>query len=462
MVLAKKRQVLAAKEGLPGTQVTSFAASNNVDVIDPSWASAQELLDRRPASPSLGRRPRAVGRDSAQITQMVEFRGSGTATTLPEYSLYLESAGLITDDVVNLQLTSGISSAVDVGDKLTGGTSGAVAYVAASAGAGATTIRVIPISGTWSGAESVDSEWVGASIGTTTGSPLSSATGKYWQPTTTPYLTFQTSGAWSPAPSVGETIHFTVGAVIVGSGRFVGATGNTTTMEWVWGTIPLSAAIASTSGKSNTVNASDAQITQTRIPTLSIQDNRAGLVRTLFAARSNFTLSANTGEQARLAFEFTGKIGTSTDASFTPGVALPSTVAPRFKAGTLVVDGAKFPVKSYSFTPGNEVVMVADGNVQGGNRVAYIADRDPTWQIELEQLGVAVTNWEQIISNATAVVLALQMGSSVGNRMSLIARNNQVESWSDGDAEGTATHSVTLKPLEETVAGEDDFYIAQS
>ncbi len=456
----RNTQLLAQVETLPSTEAGTFVAADFVDALSAEWSQTRSTVERLPASPYFSREVEGIGRGQAQVSASIDVRGSGSAGTAPQYSSLLEACMMQRATVSTIN-TSATSQILYVGDVLTGGTSGARAVVMKNHAAGVTAITVW-LEGTpaFSAAETLNSAHYGASIGTTGGTPTASGTGYTWNTTSTKAFTFATTASWSGSALDGDTVKVVVAGVVVGALQLVGApSGTTTTAEWIFGTLPASASLTSSSGGTATVAGSPA-IVQTIGKTLTMRHNRGKLARNLVGSRGTWTMTADAGSTGRMAFNFTGKPGTVSDTGFVTGITIPSTVPPRLSGGYVVIDGVLIPVKSVEFTIGNTVVMRSDANSSEGDIGAEITGRDPRCTIQIDQVGkVAMDLWSKW-GNRTTQTIGAQFGTSAGNLFSFCAPRGQILEISDGDQDGVATHTVSWRLTKIDADADDELVIA--
>lgn len=461
MPLIRKSELLSQTEGIPAVEQTTWAGSDAVDVLELQFGQSRELIPRQPAIATLSTVVEAIGRGSVSTNFGVDFKGSGTKGTAPDYSNLLSSC-LMTQGVLTFLDLATHTQKTRVGDLITGATSGATALVFKTSSAESLSILILKLSGTFTTSETLNSTYLGGALGTAdAATPEPAGTeGLFWKPGSQPSLQFAITGAWSGSnPGIGETVTVTTaGGLIEGSGTFVISTASVTALEWNWGTISASSTLLSTSGKTATVHATPA-ILQLIGLSQTMRPNRDGLARPMIGCKGTFAINGEAGGQGKIAFTFTGKPGSPTDIGLQSGTSFATTVPPRLIASDLNIDGVSYPTKSFQLDLNNTVIMRADANSSEGDLRAEITGRDPGLTIEIDQVGVAALDLWAKWEAGTLVNVSGQLGTAVGNTMSFIARSAQIESIDDGDADGIGTHTVVFKLRKTLAGGDDEFYL---
>ena len=465
MPLTRKSQVAALIEVIPGVEQTvpAPAGADVVEVLETEFTQSRSMIERQPADPSLSGVVEGIGRGDAGMRFACDLRGSGTATTAPDWTKLVLACYHRTLDVKNLVLNSGSTEAVFPGDKLSGAT--ATARVAKYAAAGSTTIKVCQVTGTFTAGapgESIVSQQQGT-IGTCLTAP-GAATGIEWAPYSERTMSGKmTAGGWDTDPAVGEGIVFknTVGQVIGGGWVVIADAAEICTFELGWGTVILSGTLTSSTGKVATFHASPV-FTNVAGPSLTMLMNRDKFRRGLIGARGNFRFEVEAGGIGRMSFEYKGRIRMPDDTAFLSGAALSTVVPPRLQGGYFSIDGAQVPVKSIAFDAGVTTIMRADGNSTEGDWAAEITGRDPTFTFTIDQVPLAQLDLHTKWRDGTLINIGLGMGTTAGNSMAFFAVSAQITEISDGDAEGIPTFQVTTKLRRVAAAGDDEYHLIQS
>ena len=165
-MLVRRREIAAKIESVEGTAETLAAADATFNVYSPKFNPNPTYFKRKPARSSLSKLPGIAGAKPASISFGVELKGSGTAATAPGLSKLLKACGLQEVDPWQLTIGTVSSGPFQAGERVTGGTSSAVGIVMFETADGVTTLWVLPVSGTFSGTETVTGSTSGASATT--------------------------------------------------------------------------------------------------------------------------------------------------------------------------------------------------------------------------------------------------------------------------------------------------------
>lgn len=463
MPLKRKTQVAVAVEDYPNAPLT-LAGTDVIETVEPAQFSGDpELLTREPSGGTLSKAAEAVGRHSGQITFPVDFKGSGTATTEPRWGRLVLAALARKVDIDSMALSVALTNQLEPGDVLTGGTSGATAIVTMAAAAAATTIRVVVLSGTFSTAEQINSAQKGANVGTThAATVITAAQGVAYRPVSDTRTTMESSNTWSGStPAAGAGLAFVVGTTVVGEGHMVSwsaGTPGTLTVELAYGEIPDGCDVEAADGSTLTLD-SPANVETTQGKSVKARCNLDKLVLDLTAARVNFQITADAGATGRIAFTVQGQPVSPTEAARLTPSGLATTTPPRFAGGVASIGGLRLPTKSVAFDAGSGVVQIADANSSNGEKGGDISGREPTMTMSVEQASLAGIDLFALRDAGTTVGLGFQLGTTAGNRPSVVAPAAQITGISFGDDNGVATLDVTfaLRRLADT--GDDEWFV---
>lgn len=464
MGLVRKSQVAMATEAVPGTAV-ALAGADVVDTLESNRSKTQELIDRQPAGGSLSKGVEAVGRGSAEITFAVDIKGSGTATTVPNFWKAILAALYETVDVYEVNLTS-LSEDLEPGDRISenGGDAVAVVVKHVAESGSAVAVPVVPIAGTWTSATQVDSVLKGAAVGTTDTTPISAAaTGKAAKPISRVVTELDTTADWSSgSPPAGKGITIKDGATVKGQAYFISDESTTTKrIEMSWGTVDDGYTLESTNsgGSATTATvATPSNVSTVKGATLTAQLNRANRRDRIVGGISTFTASIEAGQPGRFNFTLRGQAVPPVIEDPLTATGLPTTTPPRFASGYVSVDGVRLPVKSIEYDAGAETVQRADANSPNAEAGGVVTGRDPSLRVTLEDTPEAVAH-DAKWTAGTTVRLGVQIGSTPGNTIGFVAEAAQIAEDSPGDADGVATNDITFRLRAVTLAGDDEAYI---
>jgi len=472
MAFSKKQQLGVAVESVPNT-AASISGTDVLDTLEVSRSVTQNFLDREPTGGTLTRPARPTGTSECEITGRLDFKGSGTATTAPRFARILE-AGLWQQLNVHKLNVSATSAAIALGDTLTGETSAAVGIVAAYAPAGSTGILYVPISGTFSAAETIDSAFRGAGVATATGTPVTTNQGLAWKPLSDIEATLElAAGAWTAAdPAAGAGIVVKdAGGVVVGELYFISQSGTTLTYAHAWGSISAGNTLTSKSGAgatvTATVHATVPAITQTKGKTLSARYWRDRKTLNVIGGRCSFTAQADAGAAGTLNFTLRGSIASEVDGDKLSASGLSTTTPPRWigpngQRGAFFLAGIAFPVSSFSFDAGNTLARRADANATNGDAGGSVTGRSPSITAEVDQVSVQAYDLLAKLQAGTQMSVGVQLGSTAGNRLSIIVPAGQLREYGEGDKDGQATNPLTWDAVGPDLTGDNECYLCHT
>jgi len=462
MALTRRTQILAKEETNPGTEETSFAAANVLEVLDAEFQSSRPLLDRTPASETLSNPKKAVGASEAGVSFTADLRG-GAASQTPDFGGVLQACGVLAGTAITLTLaTGGVLVAVEPGDVLLGATSGAIAVVLESAGLTDATIVVAYATNelAFSAAENLTLQRTSTTAAVFTSEAAVSNTTTY-VPISNRRLKLTTTANWSSDPAAGEGVTFSTGtAPTTGGGIILKVSTTSTWVEMTWGDVAASDSMLSTSAKTATVHGTPA-FDQDMWPTYSIRHIRHNLARTVFGVTGTFGFTADAGSAFQMSFEFGGKKGTQTDAAFVAAATRNTKLPPRLlKSGAVAhvkVDGIKLPVTNIDFSANNESALQRDGNRSEGTWIGTTTSRAPTISITFQQVPTATWDYDADHSAGTTKRIDIRADGGTLNGFTFVAGQAQIMEVTDGDDGGLATTTITFE-LQRAVA-DDEFAI---
>ena len=448
------KQVAIAIQDTPNV-AASPDGDSVLDILTAEFSRSRELRDSSASTGTLSPTAKPVGRRSSELTVELAVRGSGDAATAPRLAPAILAANFRAVDVLSMALSVALDEQLEVGDLITGNTSTATALVAATAKIGATTVLIVPLAGTWSTAEQVNSATRGSNVGTTHGTAVigEEPAGVAYKPITFAEVTCDATGSFSGGtPSAGDSVKFRVGATVIGEAEFVSHASDVLTVRMFWGTISAGCVCETTAGETITVD-TPAGVAAAVGPQLTARYLRGNRVETIENARTTIEVSADAGADAVLKFTLTGKPGTTVDGVKITPTNLETTTPPRFgrhsttNVGGANVAGLRMPVRSVQVSVGNTVVQVPDANSVDGEKGGEITGRASTVNLTIEQTGIAALNVQALADAGTTVPVGVEIGTDSGNRFAIIARSAQIAEIADGEDEGIATYQITVNPV---------------
>lgn len=173
-MLTRKRQLAAKIEAAEGTAEVLAASDAKLLVYDPKVNFDVALFDRNPARPSFSNIGKTTGKRRAGIGYKLEMKGSGTATTVPEWGKLLQGCGFGVNALKSINIGAITNGPFQHGETITGGTSAAKGRVVINTATGATAVLFVTVSGTFATGEVITGGTSGAtattsSVATTVG-----------------------------------------------------------------------------------------------------------------------------------------------------------------------------------------------------------------------------------------------------------------------------------------------------
>lgn len=480
MPVNRKQQVLAKVETSEGVAAT-LAAGDAVLVFDPALSDNVDIQDRVPAGPTLSRDFTPVGRQTRQLTFRSDFRGSGDtsiAITEPDFAKFLKACGYKTSTLTMLTLGAVTGTGFQLGE-IVSQSAGAIRGVVVGILHGVHPNKTPQMRTTTNGAFLVIATIVGtftaaattgeSSASTSTASAAAAYEGVGYQPTSEKLMNMATAAWAGGAPAaVGEVLKVESPAgTVVGAVQIIRDNGSFTNIDVSLLFLNAGASIVSGTTLRSAANGTttlSADPTQTATPSLTVRHNLDGRQRDLLGARGDFTLEGEAGGPMQFSWTFSGDLSAGVDAPpiVTTGL---STIRPPRLLGAICVYGNgtglfRLPTKRVSLSNGGTVNPNLDANRAGGATGSNVTDRDPSFQVTVDQVHSAF-DWEAARNNGTTIRVAFLLGTAQGNLVALVAPICQVTEVALAEGEGIATFDVTLRPRRIQESGDDELYIAQ-
>lgn len=476
--LTRLHQIAAKLETAEGTDPWGGgqpAAADVISVIDPAVSDTPDFIELLTSGGSLSRGFDVVGRVQRQFTFRSQFVGNTTGATdddkrnaAPPWEPLIKAAGFQAASLVRVTgtVTSGpFYIGERVGDSSWGGGEPTNWGVAMTDGTGH--LMIADVKGTMGAAAAVYGEQSGASIATATPDPTG---GRAYKPEDERLIDVDlTVAGWSGAPpTAGDVV------LVKRSGEQVGAALVTVVADPIrlsvyYGTVVENDVLETAGGSTATVEAASA-ITIVSSPTTALYSNLSTKARKSLGARGDFQVGGDAGQVLLFSWTFRGSAPTPYDDPLITGVALTPLQGPRWIGATVHMGydrggGTYFntalPIKSFSFTPAGVLNDRDDAAAATGIIGAFLASRDPQVDISVEQGSVLGFDWDTLKDNATPVRFGMHFGSAVGNILALAVPNGQVVAVTDGDANGIATHQISIKPRRIRDDGKDEVHLAK-
>jgi hypothetical protein len=178
-MLTRRRQLVAKVESVEGTAESVAAADAKLLAYEPKISFDPGMFSRDPARMFHSRLAKVTGKRPGACTFRLEMRGSGTATTEPEWSKLLKACGFKVGSLFTIAIGAITNGPFVHGEIISGGTSNARGRVIMKTATGTTPLYYVSISGTFQNGEVITGATSGATA-TSSGAP--SAAGKAWEP----------------------------------------------------------------------------------------------------------------------------------------------------------------------------------------------------------------------------------------------------------------------------------------
>lgn len=189
----------------------------------------------------------------------------------------------------------------------------------------------------------------------------------------------------------------------------------------------------------------------------AIADNN--LVKKLLGARGTFSIVAVLGQIVLLQFEFQGKYvepDTAADPAMYATPSIAPTPVPFLSAAFTFQSVGSLLVANVTLDLANEVVMRQDVNDATGHPMAEIVNRSPIGSIDPEIVPDSVLNYFKQTTDDVEGILQYVLGSSVGNKVTVLAPKAQIITPAFADRDGIMVGALDLSLNRGVIAGEDE------
>ncbi|MEM6553523.1 MAG: hypothetical protein AAF750_15515 [Planctomycetota bacterium] len=179
--------------------------------------------------------------------------------------------------------------------------------------------------------------------------------------------------------------------------------------------------------------------------TCTVADVVDGMTRMATGCMFSYRLSTTTGGVVMVHFTGKGVWVSPTDAAHPSGITHETPVPPRFAGlSTYTLGGADMGKTSrFELNQNATVELRDDASQQSGLCHAYIADQNPTLQIDPETPSVANNDILGDFLSGTSKALALTIGSVAGNIIDITAPAAQYQNPQEQDRRGLHTQQIT-------------------
>lgn len=210
-------------------------------------------------------------------------------------------------------------------------------------------------------------------------------------------------------------------------------------------------AAAKVKNSGGSLNVNIDAVRQVRGYSLHGLDNLDRRTRQIAGLRGNASFEAAAGRAVRLTMEFQGQFVDAYDAN------PPATIgfgqlrtAERMRDGSIWLNGAPFRIRSANLAMGATIANPDDANSTDGRAATLITGRQPEYTLEMDTPGEGAGQLDAALRDGVDKDrnLALQVGTSEGRVISVVSHMVQVTANGDGDADGVATTSLTVRALD--------------
>jgi len=178
-LLMKKTQFAGKIEASEGVAESLAAADAKVLAYLEDISLDYQFFERNPSFSSLTKMGSRIGTKPCTLPAKVELKGSGTATTDPEWVKYIKACGTRVNTLKTITIGAITGGPFQHGETITGGTSGATGRVIVTTLTGTTTLYFVVLSGTFQNGETLTG---GTSAATATTGSTSSSIGLVIEP----------------------------------------------------------------------------------------------------------------------------------------------------------------------------------------------------------------------------------------------------------------------------------------
>jgi hypothetical protein len=165
-MLTRKRQLAAKIEAVEGAVEVLVAADAKLLVYNPKVSFDIAMFERNPARQSFSNIAKLPGKRPAGLSYRLELRGSGVASTVPEWAKILQGCGFGVSQLKSMNIGAITNGPFQHGETITGTTSGAKGRVVINTANGSANIYFVSISGTFESGETITGGSSGATANT--------------------------------------------------------------------------------------------------------------------------------------------------------------------------------------------------------------------------------------------------------------------------------------------------------
>lgn len=154
-MLTRRHQIAAKIEANEGTAETLVAADAKILAYSPKISFDPGMFERDPVRDSFSQIGKVVGKRPGSASFKLELRGSGAATTAPEWAKFLQACGFEVNALKKITIGAVTGGPFLHGEEITGGTSGGKGRVVIQTPNGQTTLYYVVVSGNLQNGETI-------------------------------------------------------------------------------------------------------------------------------------------------------------------------------------------------------------------------------------------------------------------------------------------------------------------
>jgi hypothetical protein len=461
-MLERKREMRAKIEKVEGTPDKTGTALANDDAfvaINPSVTTSREKIETPSLGGTLSQERSQFGYAAVQANFELQVRGSRVApvTTPPEADRLFRACGMRRVSLNYLTMDSGAAGSFENLETLSFAPSGATAKVIGTTPAvDGERLYFELLSGTPTVSDTVTGSTSASSTGIS--DPSIQEGGYKYHPDST-LASSMGIGSWSSGdPSPGDIITKQGSTTIFGVVVAYDSANGILYYEPIWDAFTAGDTVELHTGSNqgSTATAAD-PITQSRMPSLTLEQRIDGMRREIAGARGTFSLPMQAGQPARFNFEMQGVL-TAEDDYLLGAPDLNTEGRLIFRAAKLRIDDKPMKVGAYELVMGNQLAARLDPSAAMGVESMRITGRAPTLRINPERVVPGVHDWNQKWDASTTFATELELGTVEGNRVIVVTPQAQATEISDESRDGILAANINCDLIRGTV-GDDEIAI---
>jgi hypothetical protein len=181
--------------------------------------------------------------------------------------------------------------------------------------------------------------------------------------------------------------------------------------------------------------------------TITLSHYQDGLRHTIYGAMGDFELSIPSAtETPTITFNLTGSYTAPADVAMLTPITTPIT-PPTARSSTFLLDAIAPKLSSFTFSAGNNVILVPDPSSASGYAHATITGRKSTAQVNPRTTLVASFNpWDKLLTQ-TSMSLSYTLGNAANNTIALSADDVELGIPTFADESGNVITNIPLAVL---------------